>query len=162
MATIARDSPLTEITLRRYEKPYELSGRGLVKKLCLSLGLLQPGDSRDIIVDVLAALLSKRHEKSVLSAEDVKRFAIEYRKLHGLPLAGIASSNVRRQLLRLRALMLVEKQSNSYRITEFNTLHDAFTEKVERFLLPSIVGRVKEYLQEADKHFPAHPPQQSH
>ena len=50
---VSRDIPLAEITLRRYEKPYDLKDRELVKKVCLSLGLLQPGDSRDVIVDVL-------------------------------------------------------------------------------------------------------------
>ena len=50
--TISRDVPLNEITLRRYEKPDNLKGRDLVRKLCLSLGLLQPGDSRDVIVDI--------------------------------------------------------------------------------------------------------------
>ena len=48
---VSRDIPLAEITLRRYEKPYDLNSRELVKKVCLSLGLLQPGDSRDVIVD---------------------------------------------------------------------------------------------------------------
>ena len=51
MGTISRDTPLAEITLRRYEKP-TTEGRDLVRKLCLSVGLLQPGDSRDVIVDV--------------------------------------------------------------------------------------------------------------
>jgi len=50
---MVRDIPLAEITLRRYEKPYDSSKRELVRKICLSLGLLQPGDSRDIIVDIL-------------------------------------------------------------------------------------------------------------
>jgi len=153
MATIAKDSPLNEITLRRYEKPYDLSGRELVKKLCLSLGLLQPGDSRDVVVDVLFTLLSKRHEKSLISSEDIKKLVIASRKAQSLPMLGIASSNVRRQLLRLRNLMLVEKVSNNYRITEFNNMHENFTDKIEQFLLPSIIARIKEYLQEVDKNF---------
>ena len=33
------DTPLCEITLRRYEKPYNLSKREIVRKLCLSFGL---------------------------------------------------------------------------------------------------------------------------
>ena len=49
--TISKDIPLAEITLRRYEKPYNLQKRELIRKLCLSIGLLQPGDSRDIIVE---------------------------------------------------------------------------------------------------------------
>ena len=43
--TISKDLPLSEITLRRYEKPYATNKRELTRKLCLSLGLLQPGDS---------------------------------------------------------------------------------------------------------------------
>ena len=42
--------PFSELTLRKYEKPFRSSGRELVKKLCLSIGLLQPGDGRDVIV----------------------------------------------------------------------------------------------------------------
>ena len=55
--TIAKDIPLAEITLRRYEKPANLNERELVRKLCLSIGLLQPGDSRDVVVDVLNVLI---------------------------------------------------------------------------------------------------------
>ena len=56
MKTISRDVPLSELTLRKYEKP-DFKGRNLIRKLCLSLGLLQPGDSRDVIVDILNVLL---------------------------------------------------------------------------------------------------------
>ena len=57
MAQISKDIPLSEITLRKYEKPYEAPSRDLTRKLCLSIGLLQPGDSRDVIVDVFEFLL---------------------------------------------------------------------------------------------------------
>jgi len=50
------ETPLMEITLRRYESPHNLNKRDTLKKLCLSLGLLQPGDSRDVIVDILLVL----------------------------------------------------------------------------------------------------------
>jgi hypothetical protein len=43
-----KERPLAELTLRKYEKPYRLSGRELVRKLCLSLGLLQPADGREV------------------------------------------------------------------------------------------------------------------
>jgi len=38
--TISKDTPLAEITLRRYEKPGDISGRELVRKICLSLGII--------------------------------------------------------------------------------------------------------------------------
>ena len=58
---------------------------------------------------------------------------------------GIASSNIRRQLKRLRDLFLVEKVKNSYRINEFENLNTIFEEKIEKFYLSSIVDRVKDY-----------------
>ena len=62
MARVAKDLPLAEITLRKYAKPYRLDDRELVKKLCLSIGLLQSGDSRDVVVDVLHAILGDHLE----------------------------------------------------------------------------------------------------
>ena len=100
--TISKDVPLAEITLRKYEKPDNLSGRELVRKLCLSLGLLQPGDSRDVMVDVLHILLkSKEH----LTAKEIEEAVIANRKKENLKVWGVASSNIRRQLKRLKDLL---------------------------------------------------------
>ena len=57
---VSNDRPLAEITLRKYEKPYEMSRRDLIRKICLSTGLLQPGDSRDVIVDIFYILLENK------------------------------------------------------------------------------------------------------
>ena len=145
--TISKESPLAEITLRKYEKPSKSSERELVRKLCLSVGLLQPGDSRDIIVDILHVLLNAKKEKKELSSQDIEKIVISERKKQNLPLNGIASSNIRRQIRRLRELFLVEKVKNSYRITEFEDLTVIFEEKIRKFYLESIVGRVKEYFE---------------
>ena len=139
---IVKDTPLAEITLRKYEKPKNLRGRELIRKLCLSIGLLQPGDSRDIIVDILYVLLNS---KKKLSCEEIRKQVVKLRKKKKLPLFGIASSNIRRQIRRLRELFLVEKVANSYRITENADLIEIFEEKIERFYLESIINRVKEY-----------------
>jgi len=61
---MVKDAPLSEITLRKYEKPYQLDKRELIKKICLSLGLLQPGDSRDVIVDILMIIEQSSKEKN--------------------------------------------------------------------------------------------------
>lgn len=143
--TISRDFPLSEITLRRYEKPYATDRRDTIRKFCLSLGLLQPGDSRDIIVDVLQVLLSAAEKKQFLSSDDIKDQAVELRKKLNLPLRGIAPSNIRRQLKRLRDVMIVEKVKNDYRITEFEKISTIFDEKIEKFYLQTILSRVKEY-----------------
>lgn len=150
---VAKDLPLFEISLRKYEKPYNLSKRDLVKKLCLSIGVLNPGDSRDIIVDVLYVLLDTRKVKKELKAEEIRQHLIEVREKEKLPMLGIAPSNIRRQLRRLRELYLVDKIKNKYRIAEGTTLKHLFEDKVERFLLPSTIDRIKEYISEADARF---------
>lgn len=145
--TISKEIPLSEITLRRYEKPSKLPERELVRKLCLSIGLLQPGDSRDVIVDILHVLLKAKRQKRLLSSEEIEKEVIDARKKQKLALHGIASSNIRRQIKRLRDLFLVEKVKNSYRINEFDELSAIFEEKIEKFYLQSIVDRVKEYFE---------------
>lgn len=139
---VSKDIPLAEITLRKYEKPGELSKRDLIRKLCLSVGLLQPGDSRDVIVDIFHILKEKSKE---LSSENIREEVIGLRKSLNLPLKGIASSNIRRQLKRLRDIHLIEKIRNDYRINENESLISLFEEKIEKFYLRSIVDRVKEY-----------------
>ena len=64
MKKVIRDTPLAELTLRRYERPSKLTDRELVKKFCLSVGLLQPGDSRDVVVDVFHVLLNSKPSKN--------------------------------------------------------------------------------------------------
>ncbi|MDP6600529.1 MAG: hypothetical protein QF798_03785 [Candidatus Woesearchaeota archaeon] len=145
--TISKEIPLAEITLRRYEKPSKLSERDIVRKLCLSIGLLQPGDSRDVIVDILHVLLKAKKQKKALTSEEIEKEVINTRKKQKLALQGIASSNIRRQIKRLRDLFLVEKVKNQYRITEFEELNVIFEEKIEKFYLKSIVDRVKEYFE---------------
>lgn len=140
--SVSKEIPLAEITLRKYEKPYNLKGRDLIKKICLSIGLLQPGDSRDVVVDVLQVILESKKE---LTSEEVEKAVISNRKKNKLQMLGIAPSNIRRQLKRLRDIYLVEKVANNYRINENAKLSDIFAEKIEQFYLKTIVERVKEY-----------------
>ncbi|MBS3132057.1 hypothetical protein J4212_06495 [Candidatus Woesearchaeota archaeon] len=143
--TIAKDTPLAEITLRRYERPSNLKGRELVRKLCLSVGLLQPGDSRDIVVDVLNVLIKAAQSKEELISQEIEKRVIEERKRLKLPLLGIAPSNIRRQLKRLKDLFLIESVQNRYRVTEFELLEEIFAERIEKYYLRNIVDRVREY-----------------
>ena len=149
--TISKDIPLAEITLRRYEKPTNLSDRELVRKLCLSVGLLQPGDSRDVVVDIFNILIKAKKERKNLTSSEICNAVIDERKILKLPMLGIASSNIRRQLKRLKDSLLVEKRLNAYRITEFSNLNEIFEEKIEKFLLPSINSRIKEYMNKIEE-----------
>ncbi len=147
---MAREIPLGEITLRKYEKPYESSKRDLVRKVCLSLGLLQPGDSRDIIVDIMLVLDDARKQKSLLSSFDIRDKVENLRKENSLDSKGLAESNIRRQLKRLRDAMLIDKQGNQYRLSEFAPLSEIFEAKIENFLIPQTIERIKEYLGKLD------------
>jgi len=143
-----KEKPLAEMTLRKYEKPYRLTGRELVKKLCLSVGLLQPGDGRDVIADVFLALLKAPEPVSLVQIEKSVKLS---RKNHNLAMVGIASSNIRRQVKRLKDAFLVEKLGNTYRIAENAPLHEVFAEKIEKFYLPTIVSRVREYCEAVER-----------
>ena len=149
--TISKDIPLAEITLRRYEKPANVSEGELVRKLCLSIGLLQPGDSRDVVVDVLNVLIKAKKQQNNLTSSEICSLVIEDRKSLKLPMLGIAASNIRRQLKRLKDILLIEKRLNAYRITEHNNLNEIFEEKIEKILLAGINSRVKEYLKKIDE-----------
>lgn len=142
MSKISKDIPLAEITLRKYEKPYDLDKRELVKKLCLSIGLLQPGDSRDVIIDVLLVLINS---KELLDSKQIEEKVINIRNSYNLELKGVASSNIRRQIKRLKDLFLIENINNKYRINENDSLINIFEEKIEKFYIKSIIDRVKEY-----------------
>lgn len=143
---MVKDIPLGEITLRRYEKPYDSSKRELTKKVCLSLGLLQPGDSRDIIVDLVLILEEARKKRAWLSSFEIRDKVEKVRKENSLEGRGLAESNIRRQLKRLRDALLVDKKENKYRLSEFAPLGEMFETKIEKFLIPQTVERIKEYL----------------
>jgi len=150
MNTISKDIPLNELTLRRYEKPHELKGRELIRKLCLSLGLLQPGDSRDVIVDILYVIL---WAKKPLPPEEIEKWVIKERERNNLKVLGVAPSNIRRQLKRLKDLFIIEKTKQGYRITENLKLQEIFEEKIEKYLLTSMTDRIKEYIKKVDEEF---------
>ena len=146
-----KDIPLSEITLRKYEKPANLERRELFRKICLSLGLLQLGDSRDIIVDILMVLSDANKTKEKLTSDEINKRVAELRKKYSLPEKGLAESNIRRQLKRLRDFMIIEKSENKYYMIEHSSLKDIFETNIEKFVIPPIIERIKEYLDELEK-----------
>ncbi len=145
-----KDLPISEITLRKYEEPSNLEERELVRKFCLSVGLLQPGDSRDIVVDILIVLLKAKGQKKFLGLDEIKHESKKLREKYKLEAKGLADSNIRRQLKRLRDLLIVEKFKNAYCISEFLSINKIFAEKIEKFYLVAILERIKEYLAEIE------------
>jgi len=75
------------------------------------------------------------------------------RKEAKLPMLGIASSNIRRQLKRLKDLHLIETNANLYRINEWNNFSEIFEEKIHNFILKSVLSRVRDYVQKIDEEF---------
>ena len=146
-----KDIPLSEITLRKYEKPIGLEKRELVRKICLSFGLLQLGDSRDVIVDILLVLIDANKNKEKLISEEIGKRTEVLRKKYSLETKGLAESNIRRQLKRLRDTMLIEKSNNRYYLAEQASLREIFENSIERFVIPQTIERIKEYLDELDK-----------
>ena len=138
-----KDMPLQEITLRKYESPQNLDQRELSKKFLLSVGLLQPGESRDILVDIFLQLLKARKEKNFLQIETFIE-ALKNKQ-------GASPPNIRRQLRRLKALKLVEKLPEGYRITEFGSLEPIINDFIIQFLINPSVSRVREYATNLDK-----------
>jgi len=146
-----KDIPLSEITLRKYEKPLGLEKRELIRKICLSLGLLQLGDSRDVIVDILFVLIEANKTKEKLNSEEIKKRTEEIRTKYSLENKGLADSNIRRQLKRLRDFMIIDKVENNYFLSENSSLLDIFENSIERFVIPQTIERIKEYLVELNK-----------
>jgi len=145
-----RDLPLSEITLRKYEKPVGLEKRELVRKICLSLGLLQLGDSRDVIVDILMVLINANKNKENLNSEEIGKKTQGLREKYSLETKGLAESNIRRQLKRLRDAMLIEKTNNEYYLSEHQPLKEIFEDSIEKFVIPQTIERIKEYLCELE------------
>jgi len=140
-----KDFALDEITLRKYELVDVKEKREIAKKFCLSIGLLQEGDSRDIIVDVLLALIQAKKQKKFLNAKEIKETVEKIRKEYGLSLKGVSDSNIRRQIKKLKDLFLVEKIKGNYRISEFEDLEKIFMDKILKIKIETILERIKEY-----------------
>lgn len=144
MGKVFKDKPINEIILRKFERPVGETKDELVRKFCISLGLLQPGDSRDVIVDIFKVLIDSKKQKLILTSKEVEAHVKNVRS------GGVASSNIRRQLLRLERLDVVEKKGGGYRIKEFQDMVDILDD-IKRFLIEPTFERIKDYAQKIDK-----------
>ena len=147
MGKVFKDKPIAEIVLRKFERPFNEDTRSLVRKFCISFGLLQPGDSRDVIVDIFMFLLEGRKERRVFSSKEIEERMKSKRK------DGTAGSNIRRQLLRLEKMGFAEKNSNGYRFREFMALEEVLSSHILKFMIEPAFERIKEYAHEIDKKY---------
>jgi hypothetical protein len=147
MVKVLKETPLADITLRKFERPDKEDAGRLVRTFCISTGLLQPGDSRDIVVEVLKFLLSARKERKFYTSAEIES------ALKQTNTEGVAASNIRRQLLRLEKLGLAEKTSSGYRIREFLGLKEILNTHVRSFIIEPTISRICEYADEIDKKY---------
>src|SRR5210317_1974290 len=124
------NKPFDEIILRLYPSPSNFKGRDLVKKACLSCGLLNPGDSRDVIVDVLTVLAFAKKNKEWLTSIVIGDRVSEMRLSENLSLDGTAGSDIRRILKVLRDYGFVVKEKARYQTS--GNLVQAFQEVLDK------------------------------
>lgn len=135
------DKPLLEVTLRKYERPAGKPKEEVLKKFCMALGLLQPGDSRDQIVGILDVFLKEKRPVTVgeISGKLGKK---------------TAPSGIRRHLRRLMEVKLVEKQGRFYRLAEGEDLQFAIKFLTRKFVVDDILARIEEYAAELKRLYP--------
>ncbi|RLG16628.1 hypothetical protein DRN62_03315 [Nanoarchaeota archaeon] len=137
---VHKELPIIQVTLRKFERPYG-DFEELLRKFLMSVGLLQPGDSRNDVLKVVRELLRARRERKLLQVRDL------------VELTKVSPPNVRRHLRRLRELGLVEKYDWGYRMREWMDL-PSLIEGMEEFVLSPILRRVKEYAEAVESTFP--------
>ena len=143
MGKVFKDRPLAEITLRKFERPVAEHKDEIIRKFCISIGLLQPGDSRDVIVDIFKLLINARRERKILTSKEIDD------KIKTMRDKGVAPSNIRRQLLRLERMNIIEKKDGGYRLREFMSLAEIL-EDINKFLIEPMYNRIKEYAELID------------
>jgi hypothetical protein len=137
MKRVFKDTPIGEVTLRRFEKPISDDLRTLVRKFAISVGLLQPGDGRDVVSELLYCFIEASRKKEFLEIEPLlDRFK---GKDGGTP------NNVRRQIRRLKDMNLIERTNYGYRLIEFLPLNTIFKEHVLKYNIEPCIERLDEY-----------------
>lgn len=138
------EQPISEVTLRKYEKiSPDTDRREVYRKLCMSLGILNAGESRDIMIDLFQAIADSR---KALATKDIMNKVISQRKKYNLPMLGLTYPNVCRQLRRLKQLMLIESRADKYRLNQGDSLKKIFNDRIIKYSIPSIQERINEYI----------------
>ncbi len=126
------DLPLAEITIRKFERPENIDKKTLIRRFCISLGLINPGDNRTGIVEVFQTVFDS---KESLDAEQV--FELLERKL--------ALSGIRRHLRRLEERKLLDHKKTKYSIAEGGNLVYSIKYALKEHVIDDIFNRLLEY-----------------
>jgi len=143
MKKVFKDNPLSEITLRRFEKPSDENLKELCRKFLISIGLLQTGDGRDIISEIFYEVVISAKNKEYLPIDlIIKKFK---------DLNGGTPNNIRRHILRLKDYGLIERTDYGYRMPEFMNLKDLFKKEIIKEFIEASVNRIIEYCEKIDE-----------
>ncbi|MBR9689680.1 MAG: winged helix-turn-helix transcriptional regulator [Candidatus Altiarchaeota archaeon] len=126
---MVRDTPLFELTLRKYEPPTGDLDKDL-RTFLLSLGMVRPGDQKSPLEVIFKAILTS---KKPIAVDDLAK------------MAGVTESAVRYHLERLKALRLVDGRKEYYLAeTDLSVAFKVF----RRYVLEELLDRIDLYVSE--------------
>ena len=139
-----KDRPLSGISLNEFERPTNDYNTNL-RRFCISLGLISPGESRIAMVYILDVLLKcrKRNPEGLDSYEIIKNL---YKKK-----VKIVYANILRDLRKLMAVGLVEKRNSLYRIKENMKLDEIISDFIKPYIIDRMLNKIEEYARSIDK-----------
>lgn len=141
-----KDKPLSKISLSEFEKPGSDYFTNL-RRFCISLGLVNPGESRVAIIYILDLLLKLRlKEKDGADSYAIMKYL--YSKN-----IKIVYANVLRDLRKLVSLGIVEKVDRKYRIKENMKLTEIIDEFIKPYLIDRILKKIYLYAESIDNDF---------
>ena len=133
-----RDVPLSGISLNEFERPGADYFTNL-RRFCISLGVISPGESRLGIVNILDILLkAKKKDAGGLDSKQIVKELYETD-------TQIVYANILRDLRKLIAVGIVEKRGNRYRIRENMPLKDILDSFIRPYVIDRIMNRISEY-----------------
>jgi hypothetical protein len=133
-----KDIPLAGISLSEFERPGNDYFTNL-RRFCISIGVISPGESRVGIVHILDVLLKARkgHPHGLDSYSIVKELYKTDVK--------IVYANILRDVRKLIEVGLVEKRDSKYRIKENLNLNEILNSFIKPYIVDRILKRVSEY-----------------
>ncbi|MCL4391394.1 MAG: hypothetical protein M1284_02485 [Candidatus Parvarchaeota archaeon] len=139
-----KDRPLSGIALNEFERPTNDYSTN-IRRLCISLGLISPGESRIAIVYILDILLKARRKRpdGLDSYEIIKEL---YKKK-----IRIVYANILRDLRKLISIGIVEKRNNSYRIKENMRLNEIISGFIKPYIIDRTLSKIEEYAKAVEK-----------
>jgi hypothetical protein len=139
-----KDLPLAGISLNEFEKPSADYFTNL-RRFCISIGVISPGESRVAIVYILDILLrAKATNPNGLDSLQITK------ALYNLDVK-IVYANILRDVRKLIGIGIIERRGNLFRIKENLPLKELLETFIRPYIIDRIIKRVLEYADAIDK-----------